>query len=403
MRSILRYITLLLTICILATACQKDEHPGGENKTTPEQTLIFYLAGTHLNSYFSKNISDIESAVGNNILGNSRIVVFCQNGQKERGNLMEITYKDGQASSTLLTSYNLPVAMNESELGEIFADIIKRVPAKRYSLIIGSHARGWLPISTVMETSAARAKGIAVKDIWARPENSLTRFIGEQTNPANMFDISTLATAINSTGVKMEYILFDACLMSNIEAAYELRNSTKYVVASPCEILNDGFPYDIILPHMLQNGGRSYDLDKVCKTYNEFYNSTLGYSGSIATIDCSQLDGLVTAMKSVNGSAKREYKLSDIQSYEGQTEHIFYDLGDYVNTMCDNQQVRDAFNRQLALTVIHKYTLASFLSDYGNRGIYPVDINAYSGISTSAPSTIYRNEYKQTAWYKATN
>ena len=78
MRSILRYITLLLTICILATACQKDEHPGGENKTTPEQTLIFYLAGTHLNSYFSKNISDIESAVGNNILGNSRIVIFCK-------------------------------------------------------------------------------------------------------------------------------------------------------------------------------------------------------------------------------------------------------------------------------------------------------------------------------------
>lgn len=401
MKSVLRYITLLCTICILATACQKEEIPGGD--TPPEQTLIFYMAGTHLNGYFQKNINDIKSAISNNIMGNSRIVIFCQNGQKNKGDLMEITYKDGKTTSNLLTSYDLPVIMNENELGEIFADIIKRAPAKRYALLIGSHARGWLPISTVMETSAARAKGIAVKDIWARPENSLTRFIGEQTNPANMFDISTLATAINSTGVKMEYILFDACLMSSIEAVYELRNSTKYVVASPCEILNDGFPYDIILPHMLQNGGRSYDLDKVCKTYNEFYNSTLGYSGSIATIDCSQLDGLAAAMKSVNGSAKREYKLSDIQIYEGQTEHIFYDLGDYVNTMCDNQQVRDAFNRQLALTVIHKYTLASFLSDYGNRGIYPVDINAYSGISTSAPSTIYRNEYKQTAWYKATN
>ena len=403
MRPILRYLTLLLTICILATACQKDEHPGGGSNTTPEQTLIFYLAGTHLDSYFSKNISDIMTAVENNILGNSRIVVFCQHGQKEKGDLKEITYKDGKASSTLLTSYNLPVAMNESELGKIFADIIKRVPAKRYSLIIGSHARGWLPISTAMEASAARAKGIAVDDIWARPENSLTRFIGEQTNPANMFDISTLATAINSTGVKMEYILFDACLMSNIEAAYDLRNSTKYIVASPCEILNEGFPYNKILPHMLENGGSSYDLDEVCKTYNEFYKSARGYSGSIATIDCSQIDALASAMKSVNSSAKREYELSDIQSYEGQRDHIFYDLGDYVNTMCDNQQVREEFNRQLALTVIYKYTLSSFLSDYGNRGIYQIDVDTYSGISTSAPSTIYRSEYKQTAWYKATN
>ena len=317
--------------------------------------------------------------------------------------MKEITDKDGKASSTLLTSYNLPVAMNESELGKIFADIIKRVPAKRYSLIIGSHARGWLPISTAMEASAARAKGIAVDDIWARPENSLTRFIGEQTNPANMFDISTLATAINSTGVKMEYILFDACLMSNIEAAYDLRNSTKYIVASPCEILNEGFPYNKILPHMLENGGSSYDLDEVCKTYNEFYKSARGYSGSIATIDCSQIDALASAMKSVNSSAKREYELSDIQSYEGQRDHIFYDLGDYVNTMCDNQQVREEFNRQLALTVIYKYTLSSFLSDYGNRGIYQIDVDSYSGISTSAPSTIYRSEYKQTAWHKATN
>ena len=108
-------------------------------------------------------------------------------------------------------------------------------------------------------------------------------------------------------------------------------------------------------------------------------------------------------MKSVNSSAKREYELSDIQSYEGQRDHIFYDLGDYVNTMCDNQQVREEFNRQLALTVIYKYTLSSFLSDYGNRGIYQIDVDTYSGISTSAPSTIYRSEYKQTAWYKATN
>ena len=41
MKPILRYLTLLLTICILATACQKDEHPGGGSNTTPEQTLIF--------------------------------------------------------------------------------------------------------------------------------------------------------------------------------------------------------------------------------------------------------------------------------------------------------------------------------------------------------------------------
>jgi hypothetical protein len=36
-----------------------------------------------------------------------------------------------------------------------------------------------------------------------------------------------------------------------------------------------------------------------------------------------------------------------------------------------------------------------------NAGI--VDLNTFCGISTSAPSALYRSAYEQTAWYQATN
>lgn len=403
---------LLLVSIFLFTlpSCGKDKEP--EIETTP-QTLLFYFVGTDLDRYnhLRNNRAAIKAALNYNIQGKSRVVIFHQNGQKKQGDIVELQYKDGLCQETVLSTVNLPDKMDATELGNILSQMMQFAPAETYSLIIGSHGLGWIPIGAEPESSAAimgkegKAHILTHEDLWSKDGDVVTRFLGDgDTNPENSFNTTTLSQAIASTGQKMEYILFDACFMANVEALYDLRHSAKYIVASACEIMGAGFPYIDILPLMLQNNGTSYDLDKICEAYYLDYKDDVYYpSGAVALVDCSQLDALAKAMKSVNSANKKEYNIADLQPFERQTNHVFFDLGDYVDNMCDDATAKEAFDKQMNLTIVKKYTPERFYSAYPWKNAGIVDLNTFCGISTSAPSALYRSAYEQTAWYQATN
>lgn len=401
MKLLLKYITILaIAFSLLAnTACNnlKEEQQGEYN-----QTLIFYFAGTSLSFYFYQNISAIKEALRNDIKGNSRVMLFFQQGDKNNAEIIELTYENGLCEEKKIATHALPQQMDAESLSLILKSIMRHAPADTYNLIIGSHGTGWLPIgASANSIEASSTKPLHIEDYWKRTGDQMTRFIGEESNLQNAFDIPTLAEAIKRTGKKFDYILFDACFMANVESAYELRNATHYIVGSVCEIMGSGFPYTTALPHMLLNYGTDYDLDGVCQAFNSFYAEKYGYSGSISVIDCSQLDALASAMKQVNQSSQKSYDLNSLQFYEGQQRHIFFDLGDYVNKMCKDTESRKAFSRQLANTIPCKYTLDKYYSAYGVSGKY--SITSYSGINTSAPAEVYTDDYKQTSWYKATH
>lgn len=401
MKRLIRNLTLLISACILFVGCPKHS----PEDDTPPQTIIVYMAGMDLESYFNTNRNAIKAALNFNIQGKSRVVILYQNTNNE-AELKEYYFQDGLCQEKVLATYTLPAQMNATEMGYIFSDIVGRTPSKSHSLIIGSHGRGWIPIGAEPQSSAAqlgmkKTDVITHEELWERKGDVVTRFLGEDSCPQNRFDVTDLAQALTSAGVKMEYIIFDACFMANVESIYDLRNNAKYIVGSPCEIMGAGFPYAHIMPELLKGEGISYDLNAVCRIFNEDYAAYPGYSGTVALFDCAQLDGLAQAMKRVNNADKKEYKQSSIQTYEGLSPHVFFDLGDYVDKMCADEEAKSAFNAQLNRTVLSKYTLDSFWSQYGTWGKYR--INVFTGMSTSAPSPLYRSAYEQTAWYKATH
>ena len=401
MRRLTRYILLLCTLItvLLAPSCGNKNKP--EEKTKP-QTIIFYLSGTSLNWAFNANVQDIEAALQRDIKGNSRVVVVWQNGVAKQAEAIELCYEQGVITRKSLAEYTLANTMSEADLSYIFNDVMRLAPATSYGLVVGSHSWSWIPID---DYDQIRSNGLS-KSILSRlriqelPRHLQTRFIGDPGG-ANKFDITTLSSAIAATGKKFEYIIFDACFMANVEAVYELRNSAKYIIGSACEIMGNGFPYSKTLPHLLTNGGRSYDLAAAAKSFHDHYKNTLQYSGTIALISCAQLDALALSMKEVNKSMSEEYDRSALQSYEGGTNHIFFDLGDYVDKVCTNETAKASFKAQLEKTVPTKFTLSTFWSTYINSNHYPV--TSFSGLSTSAPSILFRDSYAQTAWYKATH
>lgn len=397
---------LLAAALLLAPACEKT--PAQEEIATPH-TLIFYFTGTQLSYYFYRNISAAKEAVRQNVKGNSRVVCFFQHNDKTKADLIELVYSDGACEEKVLATYDLPQQMDEEHLSYFFNEIIRSVPAETYGLVMAGHALAWIPIDAAPDRAARRAsaKGSpapAGDDFWRKaPSDIVTRHFGEKYSDthSNRFDIGTLSSALTSTGVKFDYILFDACFMANIESVYDLRDNADYIIGAPCEILGDGFPYQNTLPCLLRNGGRSHDLPQACKTFHDQYASKYGYSGSVALIDCAQVDALAAIVKKINAGAKKDYDRDEIQTFEGQSRHVFYDLGDYVDKMCGDPALKAEFDAQMARTVPCKYTLGSFWSNYGTEsGIYP--IKAFSGLSTSAPASVYRDSYAETAWDRAT-
>ena len=397
---------LLAAALLLAPACEKT--PAQEDIATPH-TLIFYFTGTQLSYYFYRNISAAKEALRQNIKGNSRVVCFFQHNDKTKTDLIELVYSDGACVEKVLATYDLPQQMDEEHLSYFFNEIIRSAPAETYGLVMAGHALAWIPIDASPDRAARRAsaKGSpapAEEDFWRKaPSDIVTRHFGEKYSDthSNRFDIGTLSSALTSTGVKFDYILFDACFMANIESVYDLRDNAGYIIGAPCEILGDGFPYQNTLPCLLRNGGRSHDLPQACKTFHDQYASKYGYSGSVALIDCVQIDALAAIVKKINAGAKKDYDRDEIQTFEGQSRHVFYDLGDYVDKMCGDPALKAEFDAQMARTVPCKYTLGSFWSNYGTEsGIYP--ITAFSGLSTSAPASVYRDSYAETAWDRAT-
>ncbi|MBO5984371.1 MAG: hypothetical protein J6P90_05060 [Rikenellaceae bacterium] len=401
MKLLTRYILLLFTACsLLISSCGKLSND--KEKVTP-QTIIVYLSGTSLNWAFNINVQDIETALQQNIKGDSRVVVVWQNGVAKKAEAIELCYDNGHITRQPLAEYDLSNTMSKDDLSYIFNDVMRLAPASAYGLVIGSHSWAWIPFD---DYDQIRSNGLS-KSAYARlrimdelPRHLQTRFIGDP-NGANCFDITTLAEAIQATGKQFEYIIFDACFMANVEAAYELRNSTKYIIGSACEIMGNGFPYAKTLPHLLKNGGRSYDLAEAARSYHEHYKNTLKYSGTIALVNCSQLDALAMTMKEVNKSLSEEYDRNSLQTYEGGTNHIFFDLGDYVDKVCTSNEAKSKFKAQLEKCVPTKFTLDTFWSTYIHSDHYP--ITSFSGMSTSAPSILFRDSYAQTSWYKATH
>lgn len=301
----------------------------------------------------------------------------------------------------------MPAITDGGDMTFFISEMMRLAPAESYGLVMAGHATAWIPSEMPSATASVQPRTArpAMDKYWQKAQSGIvTRYLGEiySDTAANSFDIGTIADALSATGKRFRYILFDACFMANVESAYTLRGNADYIIGAPCEVIGDGFPYDDVLPYLLADNGLRSDIDGVCRAFHDYYGSTYGYSGSVAAIDCSQLEQLAAAMKSINMSGTMtEVDEDQLQTYEGQIQHIFFDLGDYVDKACSDTALKESFAAQMARCVPYKYTLPSFWSNYGVAGNYPVD--TYSGLSTSAPADIYGYEYTLTEWYKATH
>lgn len=412
-----RVLKTIFSLCLLAAAavsCNRPE-PQPPTTTSGSRTIIAYFFGTDLSYYFNINLRDMAKAVEQGDMGENRLLIFLQLDSKN-AEIKEMRYDTatGKAVTETLEEITLPATLDAAQAGEYMSKMLNMAPAESYSAIFLGHATAWLPKTPIEAAVTYGLRPRFVPSFEKMPGAEVTRNIGERNV---QLDITELSDALTATGVKFDCLYFDVCFMSSLEAAYELRNTAKYIIASPCEIMGNGSPYDTILRPLFTG-----DYKLVCDEYLSFYEKYTYPSGCIAAIDCSKLEAVAEAVKRINAVPAAEgFDLSKVQAYEGRSNsgryagHWFYDAEDYYMQICADQALVDEFIARLLEAVPERRHTASFYSAY-NADFN--DIHHFSGISLTPDEKCieaigesahrdmleyYNPSLRQTAWYKATH
>jgi hypothetical protein len=186
-------------------------------------------------------------------------------------------------------------------------------PADNYVLILWNHGSGlW---------------GVCWDDSSTTPDDRTDRLTVDELANA-------IRAAEEEADIMLDMIVFDACLMSMVEVAYEVRDLADYMVASVTGIPVGGLPYHLFLGPLVTNPGMTVEElgEVMVDTFVYYYGyckgegiggaevSEMGWVGvTLSSIDLSKLEELAGAVDALS------YALQDlIESGEATHGDIVY-------------------------------------------------------------------------------
>lgn len=377
------FISIILLLPIASCSPESDDE-----KTTGQTVVMFFPWSTNLQSDFKRNIREFSSVIARCGLNGERVVV-CFATSHNTAVVYELKPSHGRCLADTLRRYYNRTFTTRSSLASLFSDIKSLAPAERYGMVLGSHGMAWLPVddsSRMRRIARHYDKGGLLK----------TRYMGGLTSDCQI-ETSNFAGALQDAGLTLEYLLFDNCYMSSVEVAYELKDVVQYMIASPTEIMSEGFPYSECGEFLLGN----FDCTKVAEKFVDYYSRSDQPYATVAVIDLSQMDALAQIVKKINEQCgENVVAQNDIQTMDGYTPSLFLDFGHYITLKCTSSELIDSFEQQLDKTVIFKAHTEKYFSAMCGS----VPIAHYSGLNTSEPSkNPLSSAYSHTAWYAATH
>ncbi|WP_337788294.1 clostripain-related cysteine peptidase [Phocaeicola plebeius] len=397
----------LYTLLVFVLAACSNEIPEQQPAKRSGRTVLAYLISNNkagsLDTYLRDNVIDMYTALGN-MKESCTLLVFYRpytgDAPLSKPTLMSF-YADGRGNinnvaaltGTELTfdavcriaqkkeyTMNSQIATDPAVMEEVFTDMQTVAPSDSYGLILGSHASGWM-------------KGTSVP----------TKAFGD--DDGYNIDIPDLADVLkNSFSEKLDFVLFDACMMGTAEVGYELRETTSYCIASVMETPVYGFPYDQILPYLYSE---NVDYSAVCHEFISF-NKTKDVWGTCAVMDCSQMENLASAIKeklSEWEDALSSVSMRNVQQYGVNSYKYFsYDVLDFFRELgrksgivktTDLNEAIASVQSALNQAVIAKDCLSGV--DYDFDGLV-IDGTRFCGIGMYIPKEYNPYVANKTAW-----
>lgn len=416
-----RALLILLTLWAVVGCHPTPIPPSGPTPPQPgdsaEMVLVGYFMGeSNLISDLKRNMTQMERAVADGALaGKGRILIFLDSSVD--GCIYELVNMGGRCEQRMLKNYAKVDSANPEVMCSIMNDIKALAPSNHYGLVFGGHGNGWvhknLNISDLnVYGSDWTKRRMAVGDseeehegLWSKYMQSdrKTRALGYDNanpkDPNNWLDMTELAEGVEA--LNPDFVLFDACSMASVEALWDLRGATRYVIASSAEIMIKGFPYTPIVKLLFSDWN---DLAAVCAEFVQTYSNDKNMpNATVSLIDMERLDEVGSAVSKVLTSARKVEgswlsNVDSLQYYEGIANHVFYDLGDCVRMVATDAGALAEFDEAMECAVLWEgHTLEGY-SDY-SRSTFP--IKRSSGLTVYISRTNYPKfaaEYAKTAW-----
>ena len=403
---------------MVGVSCSNGDSPDGPDvPVTPvgQTVFMFFPWSNSLLSDFRRTVEDMQTVVAQRSMKGERIMVFMATSEREAV-LFELKKQNGRCLTDTLRRYSDRPFTSRQWLTSLFSEVMTLAPASRYGMVVGCHGLAWVPVQG--QRNARKRLGSQERideednlykeeriDKEGEPNDLMhfevqgpvtTRFIGG-TYPETQIETTDLADAMADAGFHTEYILFDACYMSSVEVAYELKDVTHYLIASPTEVLSYGFPYITMGKHLL--GTPNYK--GIVDSFISFYSSYNLPYGTVAVTDCTQLDALAAIAQQINAADAEQLVPNGVQIMDGYSPTLFYDLGHLMSLKDAGTVLTAAFAEQIEKTVPYKGHTGQYFTALKDE---PVDIKHYSGLNTSQGSLNHMaDRLSETAWYKATN
>lgn len=411
----------LYTLLVVVLAACSNEIPEQQPAKRSGRTVLAYLISNNkagsLDTYLRDNVIDMYTALGN-MKESCTLLVFYRpytgDAPLSKPTLMSF-YADGRGNINNVAALtgseltfdavcriaqkkeytmNSQIATDSVVMKEVFTDMQIVAPSDSYGLILGSHASGWMKGNSVQSKAFGDDDGYNI-------------------------DIPDLADVLkNSFSEKLDFVLFDACMMGTAEVGYELRETTSYCIASVMETPVYGFPYDQILPYLYSE---NVDYSAVCHEFVSF-NKTNNLWGTCAVMDCSQMENLASAVKAKLSEwqdALSSVSMQNVQQYGvGSYRYFSYDVLDFFRELgrksgvvktTDLNEAIASVQSALNQAVIAKDCLSGV--DYDFDGVV-IDGTRFCGIGMYiileeynpyvANKTAWNDYYKQSiSWYHA--
>lgn len=409
----------LYTLLVIVLAACSNEIPEQQPAKRSGRTVLAYLISNNkagsLDTYLRDNVIDMYTALGN-MKESCTLLVFYRpytgDTPLRKPTLMSF-YADGRGNinnvaaltGTELTfdavcriaqkkeyTMNSQIATDPAVMEEVFTDMQTVAPSDSYGLILGSHASGWM-------------KGTSVP----------TKAFGD--DDGYNIDIPDLADVLkNSFSEKLDFVLFDACMMGNAEVGYELKEVTSHCIASVMETPVYGFPYNQILPYLYSE---NIDYPAVCHEFISF-NKMNNLWGTCAVMDCSQMENLASAVKTKLSEwqgALSSVSMQNVQQYGVSGYKYFsYDVLDFFRELGRKSGVAEADLNEAVASVQSALNQAVIAKDCLSGVDYDfeelvIDGARFCGIgmyisgkynSYVADKTAWNSYYEQSiSWYRA--
>lgn len=395
-------LAFTITVALTISSCCKTD-PGSSDGPF-DSVLIYYadaynnlssgiLGTTHHSEKDTLKCSDIQDLCRGDIPdknSNRAVVAYCHGTRHNSSDyttpnspvLIRIYKENGQAVLDTVKVYESnTVSTSAANMSEVLNTIRNAYKSDHYGLVYSSHASGWLPCNFYSSNKPAPAP----------------KSVGGQFDTSSEYtyeiDLKDFAAALP---MKLDYIIFDACLMGGVEVAYELRKICDYIVFSPTEIFSEGMYYRTIAKRLLQDVP---DLKNVCRDYMEHYES----GATISLVECSSLESLASVTKKLidkYGSNIPNIKKASVQRLYTGNHEWFYDMRSIIKAAGATEDELSELDNAVDASIHFK----SYTPEFGRGTQFYIPIREFCGLSMWLPMAKYpqlSEYYRNLDWNKA--